>query len=96
MAGGILTVLSVILWILLAVLILLILLLLILLFAPISYRLKGSYIDELPDGTADVRAFFGMIHLSISYDHGVAESGYIKMLGITIYRIEGAQDEEGD
>lgn len=90
------TVFSAILWILLALLILLILLLLILLFAPISYKIKGSYVDELPDGTADVRAFFGIIHLSISYDHGVAESGFIKLFGITIYRIEGARDEESD
>lgn len=90
------SVISTVLWILLAVIIIVILLLLILLFAPISYRLKGSYIDELPDGTADVKAFFGMIHLSISYDHGVAESGYIKLFGITIYRIEGAQEDESD
>lgn len=74
-------------------LLLLLLLILILLFAPLRYRIKGSYLDEKADGTAKADLLFGLLSVRIKYHHGIAETGSISVIGIPIYRIEGKEDD---
>ncbi len=67
-----------------------------LLFSPISYSVDGSYKDETADGKIRLRLFFGLISGEISYHHGIAASGYISLLGMKLYRIEGRLEDDGE
>ena len=79
--------------IILILVIMLIILAALLLFSPIGYRLRGSFADEQPDGTARFSAFFGVLKGEISYHHGAAVSGELRLFGIRIYNIEGSPED---
>lgn len=81
---------------LLALLLILLTLLVVLLISPISYKLKGSFVDEKADGTARLSFLFGVLSGEIRYHNGVAVSGAIRLFGVRLYCIEGRSRDEGD
>lgn len=80
--------------ILLFLFLLLLLLLLLFLFVPIRYRIDGSLIEEKPDGTVQVSWLCHFVTGELTYRHGVCVSGFVRVLGMTVFRIEGLPDEE--
>lgn len=77
------------LFLIVTVLLLLLFLLLLLLFVPVRYRLNGSFVEEKPDGTAELSWLCRAVSAEITYHHGVAASGAIKLFGFRIFRIRG-------
>ena len=74
---------------LLFLLALLLLLILLLLFVPFRYRLRGSFLSDQADGTAQASWLFQAVSLSVTYHHGRAVSGSLRLFGIPLFRIEG-------
>ncbi|MDO4265760.1 MAG: hypothetical protein Q4C63_04770 [Eubacteriales bacterium] len=72
---------------------LLLLLLLLLLFVPFRYRLSGSYEKEVPDGTVSVSWLFHAVRLQVTYHHGAAVSGDMRIFGVPVRRFEAAAKE---
>lgn len=83
------------LWLLLVLLGLLLLVLLLLLFIPFRYRLSGSFLNEVPDGTVILSWFLHLVTVELTYHHGVCLSGSIRLFGIPIRRIEGVPSDGG-
>lgn len=84
-----LTVLKIIGIVLLVVLGLLLTALLLLLFVPFRYHISGSYVREVPDGTVYVSWLFRAVSLRLTYHHGIAVSGSLRLFGIPVRKIEG-------
>lgn len=74
---------------LLTVLGLILLALLLILLVPFRYKLKGSYLEGVPDGTVEASWLFHAVSFRVTYHHGAAVSGSIRILGIPVKRIEG-------
>lgn len=64
-------------------------LILLVLFVPVHYRLSGSYTDETPDGTVRFTWLLHLVTAEVTYYHGVAVSGTLRILGIPVRRLEG-------
>ena len=73
---------------------LLLLALFLLLFVPFRYRVSGSYVKEVPDGTVSVSWLFHAVSLRVTYHHGAAVSGKLCVFGIPVRKIEGKPEEE--
>ena len=99
MTGVIFGILKLLLILVLVLLGLALLLLLLLLFAPISYRARGSADETVMDGRGRISWLFGTVSADIEYRHGVAKIGSIRLFGVKLYSIEGiseVQDEGQD
>ncbi len=92
------TILFCIIRLLLTVLVVLIALVLILaaliLFAPVRYRIAGSFHDEKPEGLAEAKWLHGVLGARLSYDINGELKAYISAFGFRIYDILG--DDEAD
>lgn len=83
--------------ILIIILILLALLLILtglILFAPIRYRLKGSFHDEIPCGTAEAKWLFGVLGFRASAGKDEKARAYISICGFKILDLLEDEDEE--
>ena len=96
MAGILLCVIKLLFILLLVLLCLLILALLLLLFAPISYRAKGSLNEEELDGDLRLSWLFGAVSADLHHIHGEAQIGSIRLFGIKLYSIEGISEAEDE
>lgn len=74
----------------------LLLALLLLLFVPFRYRVFGSYLKSVPDGTVSVSWLFHAVSLRVTYHHGAAVSGRFCIFGIPVRKIEGKPEMEKD
>ncbi|MDO5776009.1 MAG: hypothetical protein Q4P22_05255, partial [Eubacteriales bacterium] len=93
---GIIKVILIIILILLALLLILIGLIL---FAPIRYRLKGSFHDELACGTAEAKWLFGVLGFRASAGKDEKASAYISICGFKILDLledEGEESTKGE
>ncbi len=92
------TILFCIIRLLLTVLVVLIALVLILaaliLFAPVRYRIAGSFHDEKPEGLAEAKWLHGVLGARLSYDINGELKAYISAFGFRIYDVLG--DDEAD
>lgn len=82
--------------ILIIILILLALLLILtglILFAPIRYRIKGSFHDELACGTAEAKWLFGVLGFRASAGKDEKASAYISICG---FKIQDLLEDEGE
>jgi hypothetical protein len=86
---------------LLCLLILVLILAGLILFVPIRYRISGSYLSDVPDGTAMAGWLFRMLQIVAAYHRtppeGSPEGGFsvvIKVFGIPVRTLVGGEKEE--
>ncbi len=72
------------------------LLVLLLLFVPFRYELDGSYIEEKINGKVKLSWLVKFVSFEINYHEGIFISGYIRIMGICIFRIQSRQYEKED
>ena len=81
--------------VLLCLLAVLLICVLLLLFVPFRYRIRGSFEQEIPDGTVCASWLFHAVTFRITYHHGAAVSGDIRVFGIPVQRIEASASAAG-
>ncbi|MBQ9421778.1 MAG: hypothetical protein IJU30_08535 [Lachnospiraceae bacterium] len=86
--------------ILLIVLGLILLALLIVLFVPVRYRISGSFLSDIPDGSASASWLLGAVRGGAEYhrpekagDRPAGVSAFVKVLWITLFEIPEKQEE---
>lgn len=67
-----------------------------LLFVPFIYELDGSYIEEKINGKVKISWLARFLSFEINYHEGIFISGYIRIMGICIFRIQGKHSEKND
>ncbi|MDO4438233.1 MAG: hypothetical protein Q4B86_02150 [Eubacteriales bacterium] len=83
-------------FIILTLLAVILLIAMLLLFVPFRYELNGSYIGEKLDGEVKVSWLARFVCFDINYHEGIFVSGYVRIMGICIFRIQGKHIEKDD
>ena len=92
----ILSVLKIIGIIILAVLSLVLFIVLLILFAPIRYKLDGSFADEALSGTASAGWLLSLVSVRAAYNKGNEPKAYVSIFGIKVYDFLNDNEESAE
>ncbi len=92
----ILGILKLILTVLIVLLVIACVLVTLILFAPVSYKLKGSFINEVPDARAELRWLHGVLSAKAIYTGELGLEAYVNVFGHKVYDVFGDDDESGN